>query len=144
MLNLHQLAPSFSLPDQNQHPHQLEQYRGRWVLVYFYPKDMTPGCTTEACSFRDNYARLQSQLVVLGISADSVTSHAKFADKYQLPFPLLSDQSKATIKAYQAWGPFTKRLSYLIDPEGKIAKAYPKVSPKDHVAEVIHDLGALQ
>lgn len=144
MLAVNQNAPSFSLPDQNQIIHRLDQYRGRWVLLYFYPKDMTPGCTTEACSFRDNYDQLLPQLVVLGVSADSVASHTKFAAKYHLPFPLLSDQSKDTIKVYQAWGPFTKRLSYLIDPEGKIAKAYPKVSPKDHVAEVIHDLGALQ
>lgn len=153
MLSINTPAPSFNLPDQNGKFHSLNQYVGSWVLLYFYPKDMTPGCTTEACSFRDHYEQLKNNVVVLGVSADSVKSHQKFAQKHQLPFPLLSDESKDTIKAYQAWGPKkfmgreflgVRRISYLINPAGQIAKAYPTVNPKTHVEEVLRDVNALQ
>jgi thioredoxin-dependent peroxiredoxin len=153
MLNIDEPAPAFSLPDQQGKVHSLSDYAGRWLVVYFYPKDMTPGCTTEACSFRDNYPQLKQKASIVGVSADSSKSHQKFADKHSLPFPLLSDESKDIIKAYQAWGPKkfmgreflgTHRISYLVNPQGNIAKVYPKVNPKTHVEEVLQDLDTLQ
>src|SRR4051812_10173220 len=100
-----QKAPQFSLPDQAGTIHTLDDYTGKWLIVYFYPEDDTPGCTTEACAFRDDYTQLQEKGVeVVGISKDSVASHAKFATKYHLNFPLLADESKATLEAYGAWG----------------------------------------
>lgn len=147
-------APSFTLPDQTNSLRSLEDYRGKWVVLYFYPKDDTPGCTTEACSFRDEYQYLQEQgIEVLGVSKDSVKSHEKFAQKYSLNFPLLSDTSAETIKAYGAWGQKKfmgrefegiLRQTYLISPDGKIAKEYPKVTPKDHVVEIIKDFESLR
>jgi peroxiredoxin Q/BCP len=147
-------APNFTLPDQNNALHSLEDYRGKWVVLYFYPKDDTPGCTTEACSFRDEYEYLQELgLNILGVSKDSVKSHAKFADKYDLKFPLLSDVNGETIKAYGAWGEKKfmgrefegiLRQTFLINPEGKIAKEYPKVTPKEHVGEIIKDFESLK
>lgn len=153
MLKVGQSAPQFNLSDQAGQIHSLDKYLGKWVLLYFYPKDMTPGCTTEACSFRDNYHTLNKKLVVLGVSADSVVSHEKFSKKYDLPFSLLSDETKNVLKAYQSWGPKkfmgkeflgTLRISYLINPQGKIAKIYPKVNPKTHVADILRDLDELQ
>jgi peroxiredoxin Q/BCP len=144
------IAPDFELPDQNGKIHKLSNYRGKWVLVYFYPKDNTPGCTTEACTFRDNFSffkKLNCQ--ILGISTDSVKSHQKFAEKYQLPFPILADEKKEVVKKYGVYGEKkflgkifmgTKRTSFLIDPEGKIVKIYEKVNPKTHLNEVINDL----
>ncbi len=147
-------APSLTLPDQNNALRSLEDYRGKWVVLYFYPKDDTPGCTTEACSFRDEYGYLQEHGVqVLGISKDSVQSHAKFADKYSLSFPILSDTSLTIIKAYGAWGikkfmgrefEGTIRKTFLIDPNGIIVKEYPNVTPKDHVITIIQELEALK
>ncbi|MDB5178245.1 MAG: alkyl hydroperoxide reductase/Thiol specific antioxidant/Mal allergen [Patescibacteria group bacterium] len=137
-------APAFSLPDQNGATRSLAEFAGTWLIVYFYPKDDTPGCTTEACSFRDEYRYLQEKgLNVVGISKDSVASHAKFAAKYGLNFPLLSDESAGIIKAYGAWGLGTKRTTFLINPEGGIAKEYPKVTPKDHAVEILRDFEAL-
>ena len=146
-------APNFTLADQTNALHSLEDYVGKWVVLYFYPKDDTPGCTTEACSFRDEYEYLQEQgIVVLGVSKDSVKSHEKFAQKYNLNFPLLSDPNAETIKAYGAWGQKKfmgrefegiLRQTFLINPEGKIAKEYPKVTPKEHVGEIIKDFQEL-
>lgn len=143
-------APDFSLIDQNGINHTLKQYKGKWVIVYFYPKDSTPGCTKEACSFRDGRIFLEeSGAIVLGISKDSVASHKKFSDKHKLNFTLLSDPSAETIKAYGAWGikkfmgreyEGIKRNTYLIDPKGKIIKSYEGVNPLTHVGELLNDL----
>ncbi len=141
MLTIGQKAPTFSLLDQHEKTHNLSDYLGKKVLLYFYPKDDTPGCTTEACSFRDNINDLENRgLVVLGVSADSVKSHKKFADKFDLPFPLLSDETKEVCTAYGVWG-FKKimgreymgitRSSFLIDEKGVIAKYITMLSQKN-------------
>lgn len=142
-------APEFTLPDQTGEIHSLKDYRGKWVLLYFYPKDDTPGCTAEACAIRDRYGDFKkSKTVVLGVSIDSVKSHGKFREKYDLPFPLLADEAKKTVNAYGVWGKKkfmgreymgTHRVSFLIDPEGKIAKIYEQVKPKEHAGEVLSD-----
>lgn len=145
-------APEFTLPDQNGKIHSLSDYAGSWVLVYFYPKDDTPGCTKEACAFRDLSADYKKRnIIVLGISKDSVASHKKFAEKYHLTFPLLSDESKETIKAYGAWGEKkfmgrtfdgVKRYSYLIDPKQMIHKKYQEVDVFKHAQEILADVAA--
>jgi peroxiredoxin Q/BCP len=150
MLKIGQKAPEFSLPDQEGNIHSLSDYKGSKVLLYFYPKDDTPGCTTEACNFRDGYDEFKKMgLVILGVSADSVTSHKKFAEKFTLPFPLLSDESKDTINAYEAWGmkkfmgreyEGVFRKSFLINEEGNIEKIYDEVKAKDHAEEVKGDI----
>ncbi|MFO1519338.1 MAG: peroxiredoxin [bacterium] len=138
-------APDFSAKDQQGKVRSLSDYRGKWLLLYFYPKDDTFFCTKEACGFRDSFAELKGKVEVLGVSRDSVESHAKFAGKFALPYPLLSDADKKIIKAYGANGfLFTKRISYLIDPQGKIAKVYPSVSASSHAREVLKDFEALQ
>lgn len=148
-------APDFTLLDQNEMSHSLSDYAGRWVVLYFYPKDDTPGCTTEACEFRDARDAIAEygNAVVIGISADSVKSHAKFASKYGVNFTLLSDPDHSTIEAYGVWSHkklFGRgfmgiiRSTFIIDPEGNIAKSYPKVDPKKHAAEIINDLKMLQ
>lgn len=147
-------APDFALRDQDGNTHQLTDYAGKWVIIYFYPKDDTPGCTTEACSFRDEYDYIQENgAVVLGVSKDSMASHKKFATKYNLHFPLLSDETLDTIKAYGAYGERSMygrkymgiiRSTFLIDPQGNIAKEYPKVTPKGHAVQIIKDLEALR
>jgi thioredoxin-dependent peroxiredoxin len=148
-------APDFSLPDQNGKLISLRDYIGKWVVLYFYPKDDTPGCTTEACNFRDEREAIAEfgNAEVVGISKDSVRSHAKFAKKYSLNFTLLSDESTDTINAYGAWQlkkfmgreyMGIQRMTVIIDPVGNIAKTYPKVDPKKHVAEIIKDLTELQ
>lgn len=151
---IHKPAPEFSIPDQDGKLHSLKDYLGQWVILYFYPKDDTPGCTTEACNFRDSFHTIQKLgVVILGVSKDSVKSHKKFADKYQLNFPLLSDESLTTIKAYDAWGEKKfmgktydgiLRTTYLINPKGMIEKVYEKVNPLTHVGEIIADLQAMQ
>lgn len=134
-------TPDFTLPDQNAVDHKLSDYLGQWVLLYFYPKDDTPGCTIEACSVQDNLPKFEElKIKVLGISADPVSSHQKFAQKYGLNFTLLSDNKKEVINKYEAGGIFTKRISYLIDPQGQILKVYANVNPETHVAEVLEDL----
>ena len=148
-------APDFSLSDQDGKTHRLTDYAGKWVVLYFYPKDNTPGCTTEACNFRDARDAIAElgNSVVLGISKDTVKSHKKFADKYNLNFTLLSDESRETIEAYGAWK--LKRFmgrefmgivrsTIIIDPNGNIAKEYPKADPKKHAVEIINDLRTLQ
>lgn len=150
MLKLHQQAPTFSLLDQHGVTHSQKQYIGKKVLIYFYPKDDTPGCTTEACNFRDNYQDLRDAgLVVLGVSKDSVKSHKKFAEKFNLPFPLLSDDDGSMCDAYSVWGKKKfmgreymgiARKSFLIDEKGNIAKIYDEVKPKEHTQEVAKDI----
>ncbi len=148
-------APDFTLEDQNGTKHSLADYAGRWVVIYFYPKDDTPGCTTEACSFRDSRDAIAEfgNSVVIGISKDTVKSHKKFADKFDLNFTLLSDPEHKVIEAYGAWqekSMFGKkymgiqRMTVIIDPIGNIVKEYPKVSPNKHGAEIIADLRQLQ
>ncbi|MCS6816250.1 MAG: thioredoxin-dependent thiol peroxidase [Blastocatellia bacterium] len=147
-------APDFALPDQKGETRRLSDFRGRWVVLYFYPKDNTPGCTKEACGFRDRFPEFQRRgIAIIGISTDSVRSHEKFAEKYALPFPLLADDEKAVVRAYGVWGQKsfmgrttmgTHRISFLIDPEGRIAKVYEKVKPETHAEEVLRDLEQLQ
>lgn len=146
MLNIKTPAPDFKLTDQNSKEHALSEYLGSYVLIYFYPKDDTPGCTKEACVIRDMYKDFQSNgVIVLGISSDKVESHKKFAEKYGLPFILLSDSEKKVIKTYGANGALgTKRISYLIGPDGKIEKVYPKVDPAHHGVEILKDIYALK
>jgi peroxiredoxin Q/BCP len=145
MLQAGDIAPSFEAYDQNRELHDLEDYTGEWLVLYFYPKDDTPGCTTEACSFRDNLGEIQKHAVILGVSGDTVESHQKFADKHQLEFPLLSDTDNAIIDAYGANGLlFSKRVTFLISPEGMVEKVYPDVDPETHATEIIDDLKALQ
>ncbi len=146
MLDINTPAPDFSLPDESGEFHSLEEYKGSWVLLYFYPKDDTPGCTKEACSLRDYALEYeQNDLIVIGISKDSGESHQNFISKYKLPFTLLSDEKSKVIDMYGAKGPIgTKRISYLIDPEGMIEKVYTKVDPEKHAEEVLRDLESLR
>lgn len=142
-------APDFSLTDQSGTVHSLQSYVGKWILVYFYPKDDTPGCTKEACGFRDTSAAYHDAgITVLGISKDSVESHTKFATKYNLSFPLLSDPTLTTIKTYGAWGEKkfmgkifqgVKRISFLIGPDQKIKKEYQNVNVLSHASEILRD-----
>jgi peroxiredoxin Q/BCP len=142
-------APDFSLTDQNGETHSVADYRGRWLVVYFYPRDDTPGCTKEACAFRDDIRALrQMQVALLGISLDSIESHRKFAQKHGLPFPLLADTDGAVAASYGAlWslGPlrFARRHSFIIDPQGRVAHIYRDVNAGEHSDEVIGDLTAL-
>lgn len=143
-------APDFALQDQHRQTHHLSDYRGQWLVLYFYPKDDTPGCTAEACSFRDNINRLIAQdAVVLGVSVDDTTSHAEFARKHDLPFPLLADPEGEVAARYGALRnllllKLAKRHSFIIDPEGRIAQIYRKVAPGRHVKEVLEDLRRLR
>lgn len=142
-------APEFELADQNGQLHSLEDYRDQWVVLYFYPKDETPGCTTEACEFRDNifaYRDLNAQ--ILGVSLDDVESHKAFAENYGLPFPLLADVDGAVSTAYgvktRMFGmTVAKRQTFVIGPDGVIAKHYEQVNPSEHSAQVLEDLKAL-
>ncbi len=145
-------APDFSLLDQDGVTHCLSIHKGRRVLLYFYPKDDTPGCTTQACMLRDAFPDFNAlDAIVFGISADSVKSHKKFVEKYGLPFILLSDESKEVSKAYGVWGQKKmmgreyegiSRTSFLIGKDGKIEKVYEKVKPDLHAAQVLADLKA--
>ena len=141
-------APSFNLQDQNGEWHTLECYRGQWLAVYFYPKDDTPGCTTEACNFRDNiYAFKAIGAAVIGISVDDVESHKEFSDKYKLPFTILADEDSKTAAAYGVLRDYkliklASRQSFLVNPEGKIAKHYEDVDPDTHTDEVLKDIKA--
>ncbi|MCZ2111773.1 MAG: thioredoxin-dependent thiol peroxidase [Dehalococcoidia bacterium] len=141
-------APVFRLKDQAGEAHELRDYRGKWVVLYFYPRDNTPGCTKEACSFRDNYGPIQAAgAVVLGVSADSAASHQKFAEKYDLPFTLLiDDDNHAAARAYGAYGMKRQygreyegviRSTFIIDPAGHIAKTWTKVNTSTHGADVL-------
>lgn len=146
-------APTFSLKDQSGTTHKLQDYQGSWVVLYFYPKDDTPGCTTQACDIRDQWSAFkQKDITVLGISPDTVESHAKFAEKYDLPFTLLADPDKEVSKLYGAWqeknmfgklGMGIQRSTVLIDPEGRVAKVYKRVQAKKHAETVLKDLSQL-
>lgn len=140
------LAPDFTAPTNGDGKISLSELRGRNVVLFFYPKDNTPGCTTEACGLRDNFEELKKRAVVLGVSIDSVKSHDKFAQKFQLPYALVADEDKKIVQAYGVWGPQkfmgvsytgTTRATFLIGPDGRIRKIWPKVKPKEHAAEVL-------
>lgn len=140
-------APDFDLPSDSGERVRLRDLRGKRVVLYFYPKDDTPGCTTEACSFRDAWSELQRRgIVVLGVSKDSPRSHVRFKDKYALPFTLLSDEDHAVADAYGVWGPKKfmgreyegmDRATFLIGPDGRIEAVWPKVKPEGHAEEVL-------
>ena len=148
-VNTGQTAPNFNLQDQNGEWHTLDNYKGKWVVLFFYPKDQTPGCTTEACNFRDNifeFEKLNAQ--ILGVSLDDVESHQAFSEKYSLPYPILADVNQECATEYGVLGKFmmmtiAKRESFLINPEGSIVKHYKKVNPDTHTNEVIVDLKRL-
>ncbi len=150
LLKVGDIAPEITLADQDGTMRSLSQYKGQWVLVYFYPKDSTPGCTTEACSLRDSFPSFDKHTcVVLGVSTDSVESHKKFASKFNLPFILLADTEKKTVADYGVWGEKkfmgrtymgTARTSFLINPQGFIYKIYEKVNPSTHAKEVLVDI----
>ena len=152
-LKIGNLAPDFTLADQDGKNHKLSDYRGQWILIYFYPNDDTQGCTKEACAIRDmmpNFKKLGLQ--VFGISINDVKSHKKFAKKYNLPFTLLADPDRKVLEKYGVWGKKkfmgreymgTFRTSFLISPKGKIAKIYEKVKPEIHAEEVLSDLKSL-
>ncbi|MDP1688666.1 MAG: thioredoxin-dependent thiol peroxidase [bacterium] len=152
-LKINDKAPEFDLPDQDGKMHKLSDYKGKYILLYFYPKDDTPGCTKEACAIRDSYEGFgKMKTVVLGISADSIVRHKKFANKYKLPFTLLSDETKQVMKDYGAYGKKKFmgreyngifRISFLINPKGYIEKVYEKVKPPEHAGEVLTDLNTL-
>ncbi len=145
-------APDFSLADENGKVQRLSDYAGKPVLLYFYPKDDTPGCTTEACNFRDDYSVYErAGVVILGVSPDSSKSHAKFKQKYHLPFTLLADEGHKVCELYGVWGRKKMmgreydgvfRTSVLIGPDGVIRKVYENVKPADHSKEVLADLNA--
>jgi peroxiredoxin Q/BCP len=143
------LAPEFELPDQTGQLHSLEDYRGQWVVLYFYPKDETPGCTTEACAFRDNiFAFRDLNAQILGVSLDDVDSHREFAENHSLPFPLLADtDGRASdsygVKTRMLGMTVAKRQTFIIGPGGNIAKHYDNVDPDEHSEEVIADLKRL-
>lgn len=143
-------APDFALQDQDGQIHRLTDYAGRWLVLYFYPRDDTPGCTVEACRFRDDIGTLESHAAaVVGVSIDSPASHADFARKYRLPFPLLSDPDGKTAAAYDSllnlgFLRFARRRTFIIAPDGRIAARFDRVRPAHHVAEVTRTLAALQ
>ncbi len=143
-------APDFQLPDQQGERHELQDFAGQWLVLYFYPRDDTPGCTREACDFRDGYLEIRRMNAqVLGVSMDSTASHAEFASKYHLPFPLLADVEGQVSRAYGAFwslGPlrFSRRHSFIIDPQGRIAATFRKVDTATHVKEVVRTLQELQ
>lgn len=153
MLKIGSKAPLFNLPDKDGVMHKLADKKGEWVVLYFYPKDDTPGCTVEACSFRDNLPKFKKLgITVYGVSVDSQKKHQKFSDKFDLPFTLLSDEEKKTVNDYGVWS-LKKfmgreymgilRWTFLINPEGKIAKIYENVKPAEHVEEILKDMKTL-
>ena len=151
MLNIGDIAPDFELPDQNGTIHRLSDYRGKKVILYFYPRDNTAGCTKQACGFAERYPQFQEKgAVVLGVSKDSVASHKKFEQNYGLPFTLLSDVEKTVIMAYDCWkekknyGKVSMgvvRTTYLIDENGVIVRAMDKVKAADNPAQMLQELG---
>ena len=153
MVKIGDLAPDFILLDEDGKQKKLAEYKGKWVLLYFYPKDDTPGCVKEACGIRDGFPSFKKTgLNVLGVSIDSVESHKNFKKKYKLPLTLLSDSEKKVVSAYGVWGKKkfmgkeyfgTHRTSFLIDPQSKIRKIYEEVNPETHTEEVLKDISAL-
>ncbi len=150
MLEVGKKAPSFKLKNQNGEVISLKDFSGQKVILYFYPKDMTSGCTKEACSFRDEFSSLKKlNAIVIGVSADSVTLHKKFAEKYELPFNLLSDETKNVLETYGVWKEKSmygkkymgiERTTVIIDENGKVKKIFPKVKVDGHIQEVIEAL----
>ncbi len=145
-----QPAPDFKLQDQTGEWHTLGDYRGKWLVLYFYPKDFTPGCTTEACAFRDDIFKFRKmQVELVGISLDDVQSHEKFAAEYSLPFPLLADDDGAVAREYGTYLGLgggvgvARRQTFIITPDGTLARHYPKVDPEIHSAEVLTELESL-
>lgn len=150
MVKVGKKAPDFSLADQNGIKHKLSDYQGKPVVLYFYPKDDTPGCTKEACSFRDSYVEFrEAGIEVIGISVDDEESHEKFREKYNLPFTLLADTEQKVVEDYgvwveknnygkKYWG--TARMTFLIDKDGRIIHIFEKVKPEDHAQEVLEKL----
>jgi peroxiredoxin Q/BCP len=142
-------APAFALRDQNGAEHTLASYAGKWLVVYFYPKDGTPGCTKQVCAFRDSIDKVRAAgAEVVGVSVDDVESHKKFAEEHRVPFPLLADVDKKMATAYgvltsKLGFQYSKRDTFVIDPQGKIAKHYPNVDPEQNVAQVVADLAEL-
>jgi peroxiredoxin Q/BCP len=144
-------APGFELKDSDGNTHTLSDYSGKSVVLYFYPKDDTPGCTKEACSFRDSYADFkEAGVTIIGISPDKVESHKKFKDKYSLPFTLLADPDHQVCEAYGVWGlkksygreyEGVYRTTFVIGPEGQIQRVFENVKPSDHSQEVLRELG---
>ena len=144
-------APAFTVSTNGGGRLSLADFAGQNVILYFYPKDDTPGCTKEACAFRDEFAQFKKKgAVVLGVSTDPVKAHDKFVTKFQLPFPLLADEDKKIVEAYGVWGEKvfmgrkyqgTHRVTFLIGPDGRIARIWPKVKPEEHAAEVLAALG---
>jgi peroxiredoxin Q/BCP len=153
MLDTGTKAPAFSLPDQDEHERPLTEFSGKWVVLYFYPKDDTPGCTKEACTIAEVYSEFAALgAVVIGVSADSPASHRTFREKYNLPFTLLSDSSTKMMQSYGAWKQKLmfgrkflgiQRMTYIINPEGMIAMVYPKADPASHALELLKDLKSL-
>ncbi|HET9911703.1 MAG TPA: thioredoxin-dependent thiol peroxidase [Anaerolineales bacterium] len=145
-------APDFELPDDTNTRRKLSDFLGKNVVLYFYPKDDTPGCTKEACNFRDDYSAYEKAgIVILGVSPDDVQSHVKFKKKFQLPFPLLADEDHKVCELYQVWGPKkfmgreyqgVLRTTFLIDENGKIVSVFENVRPAEHSTEVLSALGA--
>ncbi len=143
-------APAFSAPTNGGGQLSLAELKGKNVILYFYPKDDTPGCTKEACAFRDHFADFKKKgAIVLGVSVDPVKSHDKFVEKFKLPFPLLADEDKKIVEAYGVWGQKSfmgrkylgiHRVTFLIGPDGKIRKIWPKVKPEEHAEEVLAEL----
>ena len=153
MLEINTKAPAFTLVDEMNRKHKLSDYNDQWVVLYFYPKDDTPGCTKEARTIAEVYDEFEKLgAVVLGVSKDSAESHASFKKKYNLPFTLLSDESRKVIEKYGAWQERslygkkfmgTARITYIIGPKGKITKAYEKVTPASHALRLLKDLKEL-
>ena len=151
MVEIDEKAPDFRLMDQDDKEVALSNYTGEWLVLYFYPKDDTPGCTTEACNFRDDYSAYEKAgVMILGVSPDSVKSHVKFKDKFELPFPLLADEDHKVCELYDVWAlkkfmgreyMGVLRTTYLIDAEGQIVKVFEKVKPAEHSAELLSALG---
>lgn len=144
-----EVAPGFHLQDQNNQWHGLENYQGRWLVLYFYPKADTPGCTTEACEFRDNiFAFEDIGAAIVGVSLDDVSSQREFSDKYHLPFPLLSDAEQVVAESYGVLTTFfgrtlASRQTFLVGPDGRVAKHYADVDPASHTKQVLADLKTL-
>jgi len=149
-IKISEKAPNFTLSDQNNIDHTLSDYQGQWVVLYFYPKDDSPGCTTQACDFRDAVERIiSSKAIVFGISVDSIESHKDFSDKFNLPFSLLADESGEVSEAYGSLRDFyvfklSKRNTFIVDPAGNVAKIYISVDPEAHSQMVLGDLSELQ
>jgi peroxiredoxin Q/BCP len=147
------LAPDFELSDDTNTSRRLSSFRGKPVILYFYPKDDTPGCTKEACNFRDDYSAYEAAgVLILGVSPDNVRSHARFKAKFQLPFPLLADEDHKVCELYQVWGPKkfmgreyegVQRTTYLIDAQGNVARVFENVRPAEHSVELLEALRSL-